>query len=115
VRPNKEVAEFIIDLSNILKSRLPTMAQEDRWALIGVAMAGAKLYIAGELTKAAEGRRDLIGRVRQKLVLAEKQRRSTRDDDDERIALESFSPITKKPKSSAAMKKHGGGARKEKK
>ena len=47
------------------------MAQEDRWALIGVAMAGAKLYIAGELTKAAEGRRDLIGRTRQKLVLAE--------------------------------------------
>ena len=71
MRPNKEVAEFIIDLSNILKSRLPTMAQEDRCALIGVAMAGAKLYIAGELTKAAEGRRDLIGRIRQKLVLAE--------------------------------------------
>ena len=70
---------------------------------------------AEELKKAAEGKKDLIGRIRQKLVLAEKHRRSTRDDDDERIALESFNPITKNPKSVAGKKKQGGGARKEKK
>jgi hypothetical protein len=75
LRPNKEVAEFMIDLTNIIKSRFPRMVQEDRWALIGAAMAGARLYTAKDLQKAAEGKRDLIDRIRQKLVLAEKQRR----------------------------------------
>jgi hypothetical protein len=84
-------------------------------ALIGAAMAGAKLYTEKELKKAAGGKLELIDRIRQKLVLARKHRRSTRDDDDERIALESFSPITKKPKSVAGNKKQGSGVRKEKK
>jgi len=112
VRPNKEVAEFMIDLSNILKARFPKMKREDRWALIGAAMSGAKLYTAKELEEAAEGKRDLIGRISQKLVLAERHRRETRNADDERTALESFSPVTKKPKSPAGKKKQQGMGRK---
>jgi hypothetical protein len=111
VRPNKEVAEFMIDLSNILKSRFPTMKQADRWALIGAAMAGAKLYTAKELKEAAEDKRELIDRIRQKLVLAQRHRKKTRNADDERIALESFSPITKKLKSAAKKKKQSSTAK----
>jgi hypothetical protein len=105
-RPNKEVAEFMIDLTTIVKSRFPSMAQEDRWVLIGAAMAGAKLYTARELREAAEEKRDLIDRIRQKLVLAEKQRRKTRNDDD-RIAFEMFTPITAKSKFRARKKNQG--------
>ena len=112
VRPNKEVAEFMIDLSNILKSRFRKMKREDRWALIGAAMAGAQLYTAKELKEAAEGKRELIDRIRQKMVLAERHRRETRNADDERVALESFSPITKEPKPPSGKKKQQGMARK---
>jgi ferredoxin-NADP reductase len=81
-------------------------------ALIGAAMAGAKLYTAKELKRATEGNRELIGRIPQKLVLAARHRRKTRSADDERIALESFSPITKKPKPAARRQKQGTVARK---
>lgn len=115
LRPNKEVAEFIIAVTNILKARFPRMKLEDRSALIGAAMAGTNLYTAKELREAAEGKQDLIGRIPQKLVLAEIHRRETRNADDERIALESFSPIAKKPKSPAGKKKQQGMARKRQK
>ena len=75
-------------------------------------MAGAKLCTAKELKEAAEGKRELIDRIRNKLILAEKHRRKTRGVDDERIASESFTPITKKPKSAAGKKKQQGMARK---
>lgn len=78
---------------------------------VGAALAAAKLYTAEELTKAAEGKLDLIDRIRQKLVLAEKHRRKTRYDDNYLIDLESFSPVTKKPRSSAGKKKQGAAAK----
>lgn len=103
VRPNKLVAEFMDDLSIIVKNRFPRMAQEDRWALMGAAMAGAKLYTEKELKEGAEGKRDLIGRIRQKLVLAEEHRRQTWCDDD-RLADEMLDLIMTKPKSKAGKK-----------
>jgi hypothetical protein len=104
LRPNKEVAEFMIAVTNIIKSRFPAMEQEDRLALIGAAMAGAKLYTAVELKRSAEGKCELLDRIPQKLVLAERRRRQTRTD-DESIALDSVSPIEKKPKSGAKKEK----------
>jgi hypothetical protein len=75
ISPNKNTVEFTIHLENILSSQFRDWKREDKNALFGAALAGAKAYTAEELAKSAEGKLDLLDRIRRRLSAASKHRR----------------------------------------
>jgi len=111
--PNKEVDNFMIALRNVISFHFPEMGEKDRWALIGAAMAGAKLYRSKDFLKSDPDY--LLSRVPVKIKRAESYAKEQYAENGYRSVFEALEGITKKPKPAARQQKQQGLARKRQK
>ena len=111
--PPQKKRRTSIALRNVISFHFPEMGEKDRLALIGAAMAGAKLYRPKDFLKTDP--KHLLSRVPVKIKRAETYAREEYEENGYRAVFATLEGITKKPKSPALKQKQGGMARKRQK